>query len=133
MRFDIMKWLFVLIIGVGISTGCGQRDTQPTAPPTSGAQTAEIVATIPPTTGTPVEAEVTSASEPEQAASPEIPDPTPAEPTALPPSATSEPDLAGQQESDVPEAVTFNGVYENSYFRGAADAPVTILDYSDFL
>jgi len=128
-----MKWLFVLILGVGISTGCGQRDTQPTAPPTSGAQAAEIVATIPPTTGTPVDAEVKSASEPVQAATIEIPDPTPAEPTALPLSATTEPDSAGQQESISDEAIAFNGAYENSYFRGAADAPVTILDYSDFL
>ncbi len=128
-----MKWLFVLILGAGISTGCGQGDSQPTAPPALAEQAVEKVATIPPATETPVEADVKPASEPEQAATIEIPDPTPAEPTALPLSATSEPDLAGQQESIADEAVAFNGPYENSYFRGAADAPVTILDYSDFL
>jgi hypothetical protein len=31
------------------------------------------------------------------------------------------------------EAPAVNGRYEQTYFRGAQDAPVTIIDYSDFL
>ena len=31
------------------------------------------------------------------------------------------------------EEVVFNGPYENTYFRGSATAPVTLIDYSDFL
>lgn len=31
------------------------------------------------------------------------------------------------------QEVAFNGQFENTYFRGAANAPITIIDYSDFL
>jgi hypothetical protein len=31
------------------------------------------------------------------------------------------------------EKANFNGPYENTYFRGSAAAPVTMIDYSDFL
>jgi hypothetical protein len=31
------------------------------------------------------------------------------------------------------EEAIFNGPYENTYFRGSAVAPVTMIDYSDFL
>jgi PBP1b-binding outer membrane lipoprotein LpoB len=133
MRFNIMKWLFLLLLGALISTGCGQTDTPPTAPPSTAAPTAETVATIPPTTEPPAEAEVETAVEPEQAAPTESLTPSLAEPTDVPPTATAVADSAGQQESSVAEPVVFNGVYENSYFRGAADAPVTMIDYSDFL
>lgn len=47
------------------------------------------------------------------------------EETAVEPTATLAP--------TVEEEVAFNGPYENTYFRGSAAAPVTLIDYSDFL
>lgn len=49
----------------------------------------------------------------------------PTEESAVEPTAT----LAPTAE----EEVAFNGPYENTYFRGSAAAPVTLIDYSDFL
>jgi hypothetical protein len=53
--------------------------------------------------------------------------PTPAGEEAAP--ATAEP----SPESPPAEQIIFNGPYENSYFRGASNAPVIMQDYSDFL
>ena len=56
-------------------------------------------------------------------------EPEPAKPTALPP--TAPPPTA------VPEATTtavgFGRTPEGAFYHGAADAPVTLIDYSDFL
>ncbi len=144
-----MKWLFLLLLGALISTGCGQNNTPPTAPPSTEAPVAETVATSPPATEPPSEAEIETAIEPEQAAQGDNVDPSPieltatspskstapspAEPTDVPPTATAEANSTGVQESSADESVVFNGVYENSYFRGSADAPITLIDYSDFL
>jgi hypothetical protein len=49
----------------------------------------------------------------------------PTEETTVDPTAT----LAPTAE----EETIFNGPYENTYFRGSAAAPVTLIDYSDFL
>jgi hypothetical protein len=124
-----MKWLFVLLLAAFIGTGCGQAYIPPTAPPPTTVQATEVVATTPPTIEPPAVAEVEKAIESEQPAPAEIT----AEPTAVPPTATVEPEATLQHDSSTDEAVAFNGVYENSYFRGSADAPVTIIDYSDFL
>ena len=124
-----MKWFYVLFLAAFIGAGCGQAEIPPTPPPPTGVQPTEIVATAPPATEPPAVAEVETAIEPEPSAPAEIT----AEPTVLPPTTTAEPDSAGQQDSTADEAVTINGVYENSYFRGSADAPVTLIDYSDFL
>ena len=64
-------------------------------------------------------------------------------PTELPP---TEPPPAEQPPTDQPPAdqpptapppttaaVSFNGSYEGTYFRGSPNAPVTLIDYSDFL
>jgi hypothetical protein len=124
-----MKWLVVLLLAVFIGAGCAQAEVPPTAPPPTEVQPTEIVATAPPATELPAVAEVETAIEPEHTVPAEIT----AEPTAVPPTATAEPEAAGQQESTTDEVVAINGVYENSYFRGSADAPVTLIDYSDFL
>jgi len=75
---------------------------------------------------------------------------TESEPFTEPTQATVEqPDSPEQQSTDLPviptatvapptvapptEVVVFNGAYENTYFRGSESAPVTIIDYSDFL
>ena len=124
-----MKWFFVLILAAFIDSGCSQAKIPPTAPPPAEVQPTEKVATAPPATELPAVAEVETVIEPEHSAPAKIT----AEPTALPPTTTADPDSAGQQDSTADETVAINGVYENSYFRGSADAPVTLIDYSDFL
>jgi hypothetical protein len=42
-----------------------------------------------------------------------------------------EPETLVVPEPDQPLQV--NGSYESTYFRGSADAPVTLVDFSDFL
>jgi hypothetical protein len=42
-----------------------------------------------------------------------------------------EPETLVEPAPDPP--VQVNGPYENTYFRGSADAPVTLVDFSDFL
>ena len=37
------------------------------------------------------------------------------------------------QDADEPVALPMSGRYEQTFFRGLEDAPVTMLDYSDFL
>ena len=74
-------------------------------------------------------------------------DPTPTE-TPLPPPPTASPEalstpqpVATPTEIKVTEVVetptspptVINGQYENTYFRGSATAPITLIDYSDFL
>lgn len=36
-------------------------------------------------------------------------------------------------ESPTSEPIEVNGPYENTYYRGLATAPITMIDYSDFL
>jgi hypothetical protein len=52
------------------------------------------------------------------------------------PSPIVEVDIAETEEQSQPsgdEAIIVNGVYEQTFFRGQMDAPVTMIDYSDFL
>jgi hypothetical protein len=69
--------------------------------------------------------ESASPAEPVQATV-EPPDTAQPQPTELPtePTATELPPT---------EVAVFNGAYENTYFRGSETAPVTLIDYSDFL
>ncbi len=76
---------------------------------------------------------------PQTEAVPATPTPTPAVVDEPAPEEAGEeeappsPEPAGRPADTPVPAVTFNGTYENTYFRGAADAPVTMFDYSDFL
>ncbi len=74
-------------------------------------------------------------------------DPTPTEaPLVLPPTAspveqnTEQPveaptEIVATEVAETPTSlpVEINGQYENTYFRGLATAPITMIDYSDFL
>ena len=103
----------------------------------------ESAATIPPTPEPATEGAEALESEVEQpgAALTEVV-PTEAS-TKTPSSPTDTPVVEPTEETSVEPTATlaptaeeeaiFNGPYENTYFRGSAAAPVTMIDYSDFL
>lgn len=125
------KWVFLLIGGALIITGCDQAAPSPSAPLSTNTPAAETEAV--PVTEQPVVVEIEATVEPEQAAPTKIVAPATVEPAAVLPTATAQVDPTGQPVATVEQAVAVNGAYENSYFRGSADAPVTLIDYSDFL
>jgi hypothetical protein len=49
------------------------------------------------------------------------------------PTATAEPSPTTPPQATETPAPAFNGEYEGTYFRGLATAPITMIDYSDFL
>jgi len=124
--------LLALVL-VLVVAGCNQEGSSPTTPaptkiiPTETAVKADLEAAEPtpvvdsPRSGT-VEATATTVAETKT----DAPTPTAVE-TRI--EETSENNQGQAQEG----TVVFNGIYGDSYFRGAETAPVTILDYSDFL
>lgn len=125
------RMLLVLIVLLG-ATGCSQEESTPTPLPEQIIETGTTVKAEPemaeptPETETPLPAaeEATPTSATEVAL---------AEPTltAIP---TREEETSGDDNGEAQEnPAVFNGVYGESYFRGAETAPVTIIDYSDFL
>jgi len=99
-------------------TAVENAETQPAATaatviePATVAPTDEPAADAPTIEPAPTEAMEAAETEPETA----VPEPT-----------------ATTAEEASPEEVQFNGPYETTYFRGSATAPVTMIDYSDFL
>lgn len=90
-------------------------------PPTAAA----AMETIEPTAVTSTSLSTSPTNPPEPTA-----EPAPAEPTQPPPTEPSPIAAVG----DEPEIVVEYGrTEEGAYFKGAADAPVTLIDYSDFL
>jgi hypothetical protein len=124
-----MKWVFLILSGILILTACGQADPISTTPQSAEKPIAEkgATATLQPPTEPALTIEVDPTITPEQAPPTITAVPSRTEPTDPPPTTT------GPVEPTRIEEVTFNGVYEDSYFRGSADAPVTLTDYSDFL
>lgn len=127
----LAKTLMLLIV-VLVAVGCSQEKSKPTPPPEQVFQT-----------GTDVEGELETT---EPAPEPETPLPTVEEAaptsaaeaayTASTPTAieTREEETSGLNNGEAQESlIAFNGVYGDSYFRGAESASVTIVDYSDFL
>ena len=127
----MMKWIVWLLPLALILAACGADETAATLPPT------EVVSEV--------EAQPTQEAADSSAPSTQEPPPAPADPTAVPEPATptaiptstppAEPAVTATVEVEPPptaEAVV-NGQYENTYFRGSESAPVTLVDYSDFL
>lgn len=118
-----MRWTILLVLLSLSLAGCGSDAAEPvfTQAP-AVAEEATAIPAAPSDTPVPATATTTTELSPTQAQAEEpatAPLPTEA--------ATAEP---------VPsptETVVFNGPYEQTYFRGSAGAPVTIIDYSDFL
>jgi ABC-type glycerol-3-phosphate transport system substrate-binding protein len=121
--------LLILLLVLAACSGDGR------SPELSGAVLATepaatvTAATEPAESSTPVQEEVPATLEPTPTeaqtvveAEPETADPTPTE-------------AAAETEAEEAPAVEaqYNGTYESTYFRGSATAPVTMIDYSDFL
>lgn len=112
--------------------GCGQSDPPPTTAPTE-APAIEPEATMIPITESTAVVEEDPVVEVEQVAPTENAAPAVVEPTDVPPTITAAVEPAEETEPVADDAEIYNGVYEYSYFRGSAAAPVTLIDYSDFL
>lgn len=112
--------LLVLLVGCGSMTPAAQPAAEPSSPllsqPTS---VPTIAATAAPPTLTAVPLPTAAATTAEATSTPQ-PTAQPTEVMAVEPTDTAEPALFGRTE-------------EGAFFRGAADAPVTLIDYSDFL
>jgi hypothetical protein len=133
-----MKQLTGLLFVSWLLAACSQTNTMPTDPLTPVEQPAqEVVEVLPEPTKIPILVSPTIPSEP----------PTPTEAIGLePPTTAVEPTVTVEpidvEPSTEPETIVkpapdqpaqVNGSYEGTYYRGSADAPVTLIDYSDFL
>lgn len=121
-----MRTTYLFLLIALLLAACGPGDTEPAA-------------TVPLETQKEAEAVVvaTDTALPESPASAAEPEPATAAPTAETAAETvAEPTaeaVADAPEPEPAEAADVNGPYEGTYFRGSADAPVTMIDYSDFL
>jgi cytoskeletal protein RodZ len=128
-----MKRLTGLLTIAWLLAACSPTNTVPSDQPAPVEQEAqEIVEVLPEPTVTPEVVSPTTLTE----------QPMPTEVLEqAPPTATTEPtttvepmDVEPSQEPESPEEeAQVNGLYENTYFRGSTDAPVTLIDFSDFL
>jgi hypothetical protein len=114
--------LFIILPAMYLQVACSSMAG--TGEPTRGSIVAEIATAAPTGTRLPSAAAPTST-------------PTP---TTDGPQATIAPTVAGEMSSAVASAtaddepiIAFGRTEEGAYYHGAADAPVTLIDYSDFL
>jgi len=113
--------LFLLLLG---AAGCAAPAEEVAQPQTGdGAPTAPSIAESPTTQPTATTAATTAAT-----ASAAVATAEPAAPTAVPTS--SEPVAAA---TVPPTLVTSGRLPEGAFFLGSPDAPITMIDYSDFL
>lgn len=128
-----MKATYTLLLFALFLAACGAAETEPpaTAPPEADE---EVVADVAAPTDTALPASPTAADEPlAPTAVPTAEAPTDSAASAGEEATEPVADEPDPAESEPAEAAIVNGPYEGTYFRGSADAPVTILDYSDFL
>ena len=121
-------WLLPLLL---ILVACSADEPAATVPPT---EVAAGIETQP--TQKPAEVAATATEEPVSIPAEPTSVSEPATPTAIPTvTPAGEPSIAATIEVEAPPTVetTVNGQYKNTYFRGSETAPVTLIDYSDFL
>lgn len=112
-----MRWIAVLALL--LLAACSGSESQVAPEPTAITDAQPTAAAAAPTDTLPPP--VVTEAPTETAAAPLPIDPSPtAAPTEALATATSEP-------------VLVDGPYEQTFFRGRADAPLTMIDYSDFL
>jgi outer membrane biosynthesis protein TonB len=120
-----MKATHTLLLFVLLLVACSPGAPEPTATLLPETQE-EAAAVVEAPTDTPKPEEPTTAAEPSA-------------PTAVPTAEATAPAVAEPEEAaaavepEPVEASAVNGPYQGTYFRGSADAPVTMIDYSDFL
>jgi hypothetical protein len=121
-------WLLSLML---ILAACSADEPVATVPATEVATEIETQPTQIPTEVIATDTEETASIPAEPTPVPDPATPT-AIPTATPP---GEPAIGATVEVETPPTVEIiiNGHYENTYFRGSETAPVTLIDYSDFL
>jgi len=104
----MMKRVAPLLILILFSAACASTDIAPTSEPGLVSSPISESEMLPPVG-------VTAVIEEEPISDPTVDRATPAQPV----------------EEAIPE--TFNGTYQRTYYRGSAQADLTIIDYSDFL
>lgn len=125
------KWIFVLPIVLLVLVACGPtvepENEEGVAVASTEPPLAEVATELPPTT---VSSSPTAVSEPPTAVPTDVP---PTEPTAIP---TDQPVIEPPVPTEEPAletAVIAGRIDEGAFFLGAPNAPVTMIDYSDFL
>ncbi len=127
-----MRRIALIIILALVLVACGPKDEplptvtiqeQPTNTMAPETIVAETIAEEPIDNPTPTEPPPTFPP----TASPE------ASKTSLPVITPTEAVVTEVAESSPNETSEFNGQYENTFFRGSSNAPITLIDYSDFL
>jgi len=127
-----MRLFALMLIFIVILVACGpEAEQQPTA----------TIQAQPTNTGDPEPSATEAiAEESVEDLTPTEPSPTLApmeSPTAsnTPPPVETPTEVVATEVPDTPtiQAAVINGPYENTYFRGSSSAPITMIDYSDFL
>lgn len=119
-------WLALLLLAAcstSEESPAEAQDPQPTQAVASQSTPDLAASAVPTDTSTPAEPTAEPAIESQESATPAGQQTEPA--TALP--ATAEP------QPTATAAPPFNGEYEGTFYRGLATAPITMIDYSDFL
>ncbi|MCP4428063.1 MAG: hypothetical protein GY803_26555 [Chloroflexi bacterium] len=118
-----MKFRILFLISLFALAACTAETVEESA-------ATAVPTTIPPTATTAEIAKATAVPTTVPTAPPPPTDePAPSEPTALPP---TEPPPTAEPEAE-PVVVEYGRTAEGAFFHGASDAPVTLIDYSDFL
>ncbi|MCA9867068.1 MAG: hypothetical protein KIS95_13530 [Anaerolineae bacterium] len=112
--------LLFLLCGLILPAACSP---QASVEPTADVATVEVTATFVPLTATAPPPEVITATS--------LPATT--EPATVAPAATIAVTATPATEDQSSSVVTYGRTDDGAYFHGAADAPVTLIDYSDFL
>ena len=122
------KWTFLIVIAAVAGVACQQAD-----PVTFTPQPTDTVAVVSEATAIVVRDTPTTGAEEPPEVLPTATETITAEPSPSPTVATDAVETDEQSQSSAEETIRVNGSYEQTFFRGQTDAPVTMIDYSDFL
>lgn len=130
----VMRRILLPLVLILAVTGCSQEETTSTTPKTTAVTQTETAGRAEKETTEPKPTIDTSPTATGRKANPTtVVEPKPGEPTPTIIETRAEGISDSNQGDTQGDAVVFNGVYGDTYFRGAETAPVTIIDYSDFL
>lgn len=121
-------WTLLIVIAASAGVACQQTDVVSITPQPTDTVALESEATMVVARDTPIPTIEGSEEEKQEATATMAAEPSP--------SPIGEVDLEEsdeQSQSSAEEAIAVNGPYEQTFFRGRSDAPITMIDYSDFL